>query len=253
MEASFCRSWQLGNILKVDQGAKNKRPWRAQFWVGRLYCVPSLQSAEITVDCRANWRNGRTRGSGDCWEPVLFRHDRVTVTATYSSCNCGYKRTPNAASENSTIVMGCSQSPTPIWRVTLINGWEKSHFSTRMCPLRGHPCFTGWPTALQASAALSGFSVLFILKCMKLRKGREGTGELGRGSSEFGQSTQYSRLELSNNKLKSKKHERRAVASAAVVWGPLRRQERPQGCWRKPGNQGGPAHGSGRRSIWDFQ
>lgn len=99
----------------------------------------------------------------------------------------------------------------------MVNGWEKSHFSTGLCPLRGHPCFTGWPTPMQASAALSGFSGLFILKYMKLRKGREGMGELGRGSSEFGQSTQYSCLELSNNKLKSKKHELMAVASAAVV------------------------------------
>lgn len=122
MEAFFCRSWQLGNILTAGQSAKNKRPWRAQSWVGRLYCFPSLQSTEITADCRANWRNGRTGGSGDCCEPVLFRHDRATVTATYSSCNCGYKRIPNAASPDSINSDGVLTKSHPYLRSYLMVG-----------------------------------------------------------------------------------------------------------------------------------
>lgn len=150
------------------------RPWSAQSRMGHLYRVPSLQSsrslqtaglAEEVEELGVVETAGK-RCFSDTTEPLS---QEFTAAATV-----GPRVSQMQPVRIPSIVMGCSQSPTPIWGVTLINGWEKSRFSTGMWPLRGHPCFSG-------ISSTSGFSGLFILKYMKLGKGREGMGELGRG------------------------------------------------------------------------
>lgn len=240
----------------VDQSSKTKRPWSAQSWLGHLNRVPSFQSSEITADCRASWRNGRGRGSGDCWEPVLCRHDRAIVAGTHSSCNCGHTTTPNPASQDSINSDGVLTKSYLSLR-SYFNWWlgEVSFFYRDVDPER--PPLLHWMayTCLRMHQQHWVGSVVYLFffkSTWSLERNRRVWENWGGGSSEFDQSTRYACLELSNNKLKTKKHELRAVAIAAVVWGTLRWQERPQGCQQKLGNQGGPACGSERRAIWDF-
>lgn len=155
----------------------------------------SLQTAELAEEIKEIGvaETAGNRCFADTTEPLS---QELTAAATVGT------RLPQIQPARiPSIVTGCSQSPTPLWGVILINGWEKYRFFYGDVAPERPPLFHR-----MASICLRmhqqhwvGSVVYFFFKVHEAWKGTGGHGRTGeRGSSEFDQSTRYACLELSN-------------------------------------------------------